>query len=70
MFGRITGVGAGDSRGHGGFFCDRFFPPLLLRKVYVDKNRQGDVIRTSRLDWVSFAHPCLTTSPLTGMSMH
>ena len=34
----ITGVGAGDSRGHGGFFYDRLFLPLMLRKVY-DVNR-------------------------------
>jgi uncharacterized protein YbjT (DUF2867 family) len=47
----ITGLGAGDSRGHGGFFFDRLFLPLLLRKVYEDKDRQEDVIRASALDW-------------------
>jgi hypothetical protein len=34
--------GAGDSRGHGGFFFDRVFLPLMLRKVYEDKDRQED----------------------------
>jgi putative NADH-flavin reductase len=29
----ITGVGAGDSRGHGGFFYDTVFLPLFLRQV-------------------------------------
>lgn len=47
----ITGLGAGDSRGHGGFFFDRLFLPLMLRKVYEDKDRQEDVIRASTLDW-------------------
>ncbi len=47
----ITGLGAGDSRGHGGFFFDRLFLPLMLRKVYEDKDRQEDAIRCSALDW-------------------
>lgn len=46
----ITGLGAGDSRGHGGFVFDRLFLPLMLRKVYEDKNRQEDAIRASTLD--------------------
>ena len=47
----ITGLGAGDSRGHGGFLFDRLFLPLMLRKVYEDKDRQEDAIRASALDW-------------------
>ena len=41
----ITGMGAGDSAGHGGFFFDRVFKPLMLRKVYQDKDRQEAIIR-------------------------
>ena len=48
----ITGLGAGDSRGHGGFVFDNIIMPLLLRKVYDDKNRQEDLVRASGLDWV------------------
>lgn len=48
----ITGMGAGDSRGHGGFLYDRLILPLLLRKVYEDKDRQEDAVRASSLDWV------------------
>lgn len=48
----ITGMGAGDSRGHGGFFYDWLFQPLLLRRVYEDKDRQEEAIRASALDWV------------------
>jgi nucleoside-diphosphate-sugar epimerase len=33
----ITGIGAGDSCGHGGFLFDRILMPLLLGKVYADK---------------------------------
>ncbi|WP_064713521.1 NAD(P)-dependent oxidoreductase [Rhizobium bangladeshense] len=47
----ITGVGAGDSAGHGGFLFDKLIFPLLLRKVYADKNRQESVIKESALDW-------------------
>jgi putative NADH-flavin reductase len=48
----ITGIGAGDSLGHGGFLFDRLIFPLLLRKVYTDKNRQEALVRDSGLDWV------------------
>lgn len=48
----ITGMGAGDSAGHGGFAFDRLILPVLLRKVYADKNRQEAIVRNSGLDWV------------------
>src|SRR3569833_751758 len=47
----ITGIGAGDSAGHGGFLFDRLIFPLLLKKVYADKNRQEAIVRASGLDW-------------------
>ena len=47
----ITGMGAGDSAGHGGFLFDKLIFPLLLRKVYADKNRQEAIVRESGLDW-------------------
>ena len=48
----ITGIGAGDSAGHGGFLFDNVNLPLLLRHVYADKNRQEAIVRDSGLDWV------------------
>lgn len=48
----ITGLGAGDSRGHGGFAFDNLFFPLLLRNVYADKDRQETIIRESDLEWI------------------
>ena len=48
----ITGIGAGDSRGHGGFFYDRVIEPTLLRTIYEDKDRQEDLLRHSDRDWI------------------
>ncbi|MBB2186994.1 NAD(P)-dependent oxidoreductase [Gluconacetobacter liquefaciens] len=62
----ITGLGAGDSRGHGGFFFDRLFLPLMLRLVYADKNRQEDVIRASALDWTIVRPTVLNDKPAHG----
>ncbi len=62
----ITGLGAGDSRGHGGFFFDRLFLPLMLRKVYEDKNRQEDAIRASNLDWTIIRPTILNDKPERG----
>ncbi|MDR3439293.1 SDR family oxidoreductase [Telmatospirillum sp.] len=62
----ITGLGAGDSRSHGGFFFDRVFLPLLLRKVYDDKNRQEDIVRASTLDWTIVRPTVLNNQPARG----
>jgi putative NADH-flavin reductase len=48
----ITGVGAGDTRGHGGLLYDWFIYPLFTRPLYEDKNRQEELVRQSALDWV------------------
>jgi putative NADH-flavin reductase len=47
----ITGIGAGDSQGHGGFFYDKILNPLLLKEDYKDKTRQEEVLRKSSFDW-------------------
>jgi uncharacterized protein YbjT (DUF2867 family) len=59
----ITGIGAGDSRGHGGFAFDHLIYPLLLRHVYADKNRQEDIVRASGLDWVLVRPAVLNDKP-------
>ena len=48
----ITGVGAGDTRGHGGFVYDRLVFPLITRRLYRDKERQEALIADSGLDWI------------------
>ena len=59
----ITGIGAGDSAGHGGFVFDNVIYPLLLRKVYADKNRQEAIARDSGLDWVLVRPSVLNDKP-------
>lgn len=59
----ITGLGAGDSAGHGGFLFDKLILPLLLRKVYADKNRQETIVRESGLDWVLVRPTVLNDKP-------
>jgi putative NADH-flavin reductase len=62
----MTGLGAGDSRGHGGFLFDRLVLPLLLKRVYQDKDRQEAIIRQSQLDWTLVRPMILTNKPPSG----
>jgi NAD(P)H-binding len=47
----VTGFGAGDSRGRGGFLYNTAFH-LLLGRIYDDKDVQERIVRSSNLDWV------------------
>jgi uncharacterized protein YbjT (DUF2867 family) len=62
----VTGLGAGDSRGHGGFFYDVLAFPLFLRRIYDDKDVQEQMIRASGLEWTIVRPGLLTNGPLTG----
>ena len=62
----VTGLGAGNSRGHGGFLYDTLAFPLLLKRVYADKDVQESIIRFSGLDWTIVRPGLLTNSPATG----
>jgi len=62
----VTGIGAGDSKNHGGFFYDRIFNPLLLKTIYKDKERQEALVRNSNLEWVIVRPGFLTNGPFTG----
>jgi putative NADH-flavin reductase len=57
----VTGLGAGDSRGHGGFLYDAVAFPLILKRIYDDKDVQEQMIKASGLDW-TIARPGLLTS--------
>lgn len=59
----ITGIGAGDSAGHGGFVFDHLILPLLLRNVYADKNRQEAIVRASGLSWILVRPSVLNDKP-------
>lgn len=61
----ITGIGAGDSKGHGGLLYDRLFKPLLLKTIYEDKDRQETLIKNSEIDWTIIRPSFLTNGPLT-----
>jgi putative NADH-flavin reductase len=62
----VTGLGAGDSRGHGGLLYNAALW-LFLGRIYADKDAQERIIRRSRLDWTIVRPTVLTTGPLTGV---
>jgi uncharacterized protein YbjT (DUF2867 family) len=62
----VTGLGAGDSRGHGGLIYDSVVFPLLLKRVYDDKDVQEWIIRSSGLDWTIVRPGILTNRPAIG----
>jgi putative NADH-flavin reductase len=60
----VTGFGAGNSRGHGGFlYCAAFH--LVLGRLYDDKDVQESIVRRSKLDWVIVRPVILTDGPKT-----
>jgi putative NADH-flavin reductase len=61
----VTGLGAGDSRGHGGLLYDAIVFPLLLKRVYDDKDVQESIVRSSGLDWTIVRPGLLKDSPAT-----
>jgi len=61
----VTGLGAGDSRGHGGLLYDAILFPLLLKRVYDDKDVQEWTVRSSGLDWIIVRPGLLTDRPAT-----
>jgi hypothetical protein len=55
-----------DSAGHGGFLFDNVIFPLLLKKMYADKNRQEAIVRDSGLDWILVRPSVLNDKPRRG----
>lgn len=62
----VTGFGAGDSRGHGGLLYDAFLFPLVLKRVYDDKDVQEQMIKASGLDWTIARPGVLGSGKATG----
>ena len=62
----IIGIGAGDSRGHGGFFYDQIILPIILKRIYQDKDKQEELIRKSDRDWIIVRPGFLTNGPPKG----
>lgn len=59
----VSGIGAGDSRGHGSFFYDNILWPLLLKTVYLDKDKQEAMLRASKTRWTIVRPGFLTDGP-------
>ena len=62
----VTGIGAGDSRGHGGAVYDWLFRGLITRRMYDDKDRQEALIEASDTDWTIVRPGFLNDGPMTG----
>lgn len=62
----ITGIGAGDSRGHFGILYDGLMFPLMLKRIYDDKDVQERMIKDSGLDWTIARPGILVSGPVTG----
>jgi len=62
----VTGIGAGDSRSHGGFLYDQIIEPTLLHTIYLDKDRQETLLRDSDRDWVIVRPGIMTHREATG----
>jgi putative NADH-flavin reductase len=62
----VTGVGAGETKGHGGFLHDRIIWPLFTRIIYEDKDRLETLVRQSSLDWILVRPARFQNAPIPG----
>jgi putative NADH-flavin reductase len=62
----ITGVGAGDTKGHGGWLYNRIIFPFFTRNIYADKDRQEALIAGSDLDWTIIRPAPFSAKPGSG----
>jgi putative NADH-flavin reductase len=62
----ITGIGAGESRGHGGLLYEWIGLPLIIGGIYADKDRQESIVKASGLNWTIVRPTLLTNGPRTG----
>jgi len=62
----ITGIGAGESRGHGGLLYEWVGLPFILGAIYADKDRQEAIVTASGLNWTIVRPTLLTNGPRTG----
>lgn len=62
----LSAWGAGDSRAHSPFFFRAVIIPLILKKVFEDKEKGEEVLMASQLDWVNVRPGMLTNAPAKG----
>ncbi len=63
----VTGVGAGDSKGQGGFLYAAITQRLLRKTIFDDKNRQEAQVRESTVDWTIIRPAALRDGAATGL---
>jgi putative NADH-flavin reductase len=62
----LTGIGTGDSKGHGSWLYDHVFLPIVLRRMYADKDRQEAIIKRHIARWIIVRCGFLNNGPRTG----
>lgn len=62
----ITGIGVGDTRGHGGWFHNSIIAPLFTRHRDTDRSVQEELIAASELDWTIVRPGPFADGPLKG----
>lgn len=62
----LTGLGAGDSKGHCSWLYDNFFMPVVLKRQYDDKNLQEEIIKKKIKRWIIVRPGFLTNGVHTG----
>jgi putative NADH-flavin reductase len=62
----VTGAGAGNSRGRINVLYDNLIFPLVLQRVYNDKDIAEDIVTKSGLDWTIVRPGLLTSRPAAG----
>jgi putative NADH-flavin reductase len=62
----VTGIGAGDSKGHSGFLYDYVFHPIVLRRIYADKDCQEGIIMNNIDRWIIVRPGFLINGPRVG----
>ena len=62
----VTGAGAGNSRGRSNFLYDNIMFPILLQRIYSDKDIAEEIIAKSGLDWTIVRPGVLTNGAASG----
>ncbi len=62
----VTGLGAGDSKGHCNLVYDNIMLPLVLKRQYDDKNRQEAIIKEKISRWIIVRPGFLNNGKRTG----
>lgn len=62
----VSAIGVGDSRGHGRFVFRHLIQPLLLNRIFEDREQQEKLLVSSDLNWTIVRPAELTDEPASG----